>query len=285
MTTFTPAQMTSFTPAASNHAHAYRHSVPTLAAIGFLAYYVVVMCHEVLGHGVAFYMLGAHHFVLTSTSIDSSDTLAAFAPGTLGYRFICAAGSLSTILLGVLLYPLLILVLRKRANITLRIFLWLVVAVGIFHGFCYIIYSGLAGVGDWKEVIAFWPHETFLRVLEVVFGTLICTGVVRFFAALFSTFPESLTRLALVPYASATFIFCLAGLRIPHGRYLMLISVLPASLMGQAILLFVAPVARRLRKESAPEEVVPTSPTALFFAALFIVIIILTAPGVHFTMP
>jgi hypothetical protein len=277
--------MTTFTPAAGNHAHPYRHSVPTLAAIGFLAYYVVLMCHEVLGHGVAFRMLGAHHFVLTSTSIDSSDTLAAFAPATLGYRFINAAGSLSTILLGILLYPLLILAIRKRANITLRIFLWLVVAGGIFHGFCYIIYSGLAGVGDWKEVIAFWPHQTLLRVLEVVFGTLICIGVVRFFAALFSTFPENLTLLALVPYASATLIFCLAGLRIPNGRYLMLISVLPASLMGQAILLFVAPVARRLRKESAPEEVVPTCATALFFAALFIVIIFLTAPGIHFMMP
>ena len=277
--------MTTFTPAADNHAHPYRHSVPTLAAIGFLAYYVVLMCHEVLGHGVAFRMLGAHHFVLTSTSIDSSDTLAAFAPATLGYRFINAAGSLSTILLGILLYPLLILAMRKRANITLRIFLWLVVAVGIFHGFCYFIYSGLAGVGDWKEVIAFWPHQTLLRVLEVVFGTLICIGVVRFFAALFSTFPENLTLLALVPYASATFIFCLAGLRIPNGKYLMLISVLPASLMGQAILVFVAPVARRLRKESAPEEVVPTSATALFFAALFIVIILLTAPGIHFMMP
>jgi len=277
--------MTTFTPAAGNHAHPYRHSVPTLAAIGFLAYYVVLMCHEVLGHGVAFRMLGAHHFVLTSTSIDSSDTLAAFAPETLGYRFINAAGSLSTILLGILLYPLLILAMRKRTNITLRIFLWLVVAVGIFHGFCYIIYSGLAGVGDWKEVIAFWPHQTLLRVLEVVFGTLICIGVVRFFAALFSTFPESLTLLALVPYASATFIFCLAGLRIPNGRYLMLISVLPASLMGQAILLLVAPVARRLRKVSAPEEVVPTSATALFFAALFIVIIFLTAPGIHLVMP
>ena len=277
--------MTTFTPAADNHAHPYRHSVPTLAAIGFLAYYVVTMCHEVLGHGVAFYMLGAHHFVLTSTSMDSSDTLAAFAPGTLGYRFINAAGSLSTILFGVLLYPLLILALRKRANITLRIFLWLVVAVGIFHGFCYIIFSGLAGVGDWKEVIAFWPHQTLLRILEVVFGTLICTSVVRFFAALFSTLPESLTRIALVPYASATLIDCLVGLRIPNGTYLMLISVLPASLMGQAILLFVTPVARRLRKESAPEEVVPTSPTALFFAALFMVIIFLTAPGVRFLMP
>jgi hypothetical protein len=277
--------LTTFTPADGNNARSYRHSVPTLAALGFLAYYVVLMCHEVLGHGVAFRMLGAHHFVLTSTSIDSSDTLAAFAPATLGYRFINAAGSLSTILLGILLYPLLILAMRKRANITLRIFLWLVVAVGIFHGFCYFIYSGLAGVGDWKEVIAFWPHQTLLRVLEVVFGTLICIGVVRFFAALFSTFPENLTLLALVPYASATFIFCLAGLRIPNGRYLMLISVLPASLMGQAILLFVAPVARRLRKESAPEEVVPTSATALFFAALFIVIIFLTAPGIHFMMP
>jgi len=108
---------------------------------------------------------------------------------------------------------------------------------------------------------------------------------VRFFAALFSAFPESLTRIALVPYASSTFIFCLAGLRIPNGTYLMLTSVLPASLMGQAILIFVTPVARRLRKETALEEVVLTSPTALFFAALFIVIIFLTAPGVHFVMP
>jgi hypothetical protein len=277
--------MTTVTPAAGNHVHPYRHSVPTLAAVGFLAYYSVTMCHEVLGHGIAFYILGAHHFVLTSTAIDSSDKLAAIAFGTLGYRFINAAGSLSTILFGILLYPLLILAMRKRANITLRIFLWLVVAVGIFHGFCYVIFSGLAGVGDWKEVIAFWPHQTFLRVLEVVFGTLICTGVVRFFAALFSTFPESLTRIALVPYASSTFIFCLAGLRIPNGTYLMLTSVLPASLMGQAILIFVTPVARRLRKEAALEEVVLTSPTALFFAALFIVIIFLTAPGVHFVMP
>src|ERR1700733_301968 len=121
MTTFTPAQITTFTPAPGKHAHAYRHSVPTLAALGFLAYYVVTMCHEVLGHGVAFYMLGAHHFVLTSTSIDSSDMLAAFAPGRLGYRFINAAGSLSTILLGILLYPLLILAMRKRAHITLSI--------------------------------------------------------------------------------------------------------------------------------------------------------------------
>src|SRR5258708_12170390 len=123
MTTFTPAQMTTSNPAAVNHAHAYRHSIPTLAAVGFLAYYVVTMCHEVLGHGVAFRMLGAHHFVLTSTSIDSSDMLAAFAPGTLGYRFINAAGSLSTILLGILLYPLLILAMVNRPTFTLHLFL------------------------------------------------------------------------------------------------------------------------------------------------------------------
>ncbi len=279
--------MTTFTPAAGCHVHvhAHRHSIPTLVAVGFLAYYVVTMCHEVLGHGIAFYMLGAHHFVLTSTSMDSSDTLAAIAPGTLGYCFICAAGSLSTILLGILLYPLLILVLRKQANITLCIFLWLVITVGFFHGFCYPIYSGLTCEGDWNDAIAFWPHQTFLRVLEVVFVTLICPGVGRFFAALFSTFPESLTRIALIAYASATFIFCLAGLRIPNGTNLMLTSVLPASLMGQAVLLFVTPVARRLRKEAAREQVVPTSPTALVFAALFVVIIFLTAPGVHFMMP
>jgi hypothetical protein len=44
-----------------------RHSVWTLSALGFLSYYVTVMWHEVVGHGSMMYLIGARHFILTST--------------------------------------------------------------------------------------------------------------------------------------------------------------------------------------------------------------------------
>ena len=142
------------------------HNVFTLAAIGFLAYYVVGMWHEILGHGLALYLYGARHFMLTSTSMGSTDLL--LPSSTTASRVVDAAGSLSTILLGIALYPLVYSTFRDRANPVLRLFLWLVAAIGIFHGFSYIAFSGVANVGDWKGVIEQWPHQGLLRAVEVV---------------------------------------------------------------------------------------------------------------------
>jgi hypothetical protein len=262
-----------------------RHSILTLAAVGFLAYYITVMWHEVVGHGSAFYLLGARHFILTSTNIDTSDSLPSFADGTAGSRFVSAAGALANILLGLVLYPVLRAAERRGASLTLRVFLWLLVAVGIYIGVIYPAYSGAFGVGDFDDFIVNWPHRTLIRIFEVVFGSLLCAGVVRFFATSFGEFPESLTRLAWVPYIAAAVIFCVAGLRIPHGLHLMIISVIPAALLGQSILVFVAPVARRVRKEAPPQEAIPISPIAIVVALVFVVVVLLTAPGVHFTAP
>ncbi len=261
------------------------HSILTLAAVGFLAYYIMVMCHEVVGHGGAFYLLGARHFVLTSTSIDTPDKLPAFADGSPGMRFVLAAGSLSNVLLGILLYPLLRIAQRKGASLTLCLFLWLVVAVGIFIGFIGPTYSGIFGEGDFDDFILNWPHRALIRTFETVFGMLICIGVVRYFAKSFGQFPESLTRLAWVPYISSAVVFCAAGLRIPNGAHDMIISVIPAALLGQSILAFVAPVARRVRAQVPPREAIPASPVAIVVALIFVVVIFLTAPGVHFSLP
>ena len=77
------------------------HNFFTLAAVGFLAYYVVGMWHELLGHGLALYLYGARHFVLTSTSMHSTDEI--LPSGTTAHRVVEAAGSLLTILLGIAL--------------------------------------------------------------------------------------------------------------------------------------------------------------------------------------
>ena len=259
------------------------HNILTLAAVGFLAYYVVGMWHELLGHGLALCLYGARHFVLTSTSLGSTDRLV--SRSSAAPRVIEAAGSLSTIVFGIGLYPLVYRTFRDRANPVLRLFLWLVAAIGIFHGFSYIAFSGVANVGDWKEVIAHWPHQELLRTLEIVFGVAVCAWEVSFFAKLFGEFSESLSRLALVPYFSGTVGFCLAGLRLPHAAYYFAISVIPASLIGQGILVFVAPVARRAHVVSIEKSVIPFSASALVLAVIFLGLLLLTAPGVHFTLP
>lgn len=259
------------------------HNFFTLAAVGFLAYYMVGMWHEILGHGLALYLYGARHFVLTSTSLDSTDGL--FPSSTTASRVVDAAGSLSTILLGIALYPLVYRAFRDRANPVLRLFLWLVAAIGIFHGFSYIAFSGVANVGDWKGVIEQWPHQGLLRAVELVFGVATCAWEVRFFAKFFGEFSESLTRLALVPYFSGTMGFCLAGLRLPHPAYHFAISVIPASLIGQGILVFVAPVARRSSIGTNEKDIIPFCAGALVLAVIFLGVLFFTAPGVHFTLP
>ena len=263
-------------------------SIWTLAALGFLAYYITVMWHEIMGHGLTLYLIGAHHFILTSTSMNSPDIQYTADTITLGNRVVSVDGAISNIVLGLALFPLFRSLTRKNANFTLRLFLWLLCALNIFLGFVYPVFSGIFGVADFAQAILSLPHHALLRVLEVVIGTLFCVITVRFFAVSFAEFPENRWRLALIPYVSASIVFCLAGLRNPNGAHSMFISVLPAALMGQSILLFVTPIARRrqvVAPQSAPPQAASASPTAILIALVFVVIIFLTAPGVHFTMP
>ena len=272
-------------PAGRAREYSGRHSIWTLAAVGFLAYYITAMWHEILGHGSIMYVIGAHHFILTSTSMHSPEIDFTAGRITLGGRVVLMAGAISNIVLGIALYPVFRFLTLRRANLTLRYFLWLLVALNFFMGFVYPLSSGVLGIADYGAAIVSLPHHALLRTLEVVIGALLCTATVRFFAVSFAEFPESLWRLSLIPYVSAALIFCAAGLRNPIGMHVMITSVIPAALIGQSILLFVTPLARRLRVQTPPPEAIPASPTAILLALVFVVIIFLTAPGVHFTIP
>jgi hypothetical protein len=263
-----------------------RHSISTLSAIGFLAYYITVMWHEIIGHGSMMYLFGVRSFVLTSTSINMDALLlpARARDGTVGGRLIAMNGAISNVILGVALYSVLRILTRRNANLTWRVFVWLLAALNVFIGFIYPFYSGAFGVGDWSDAIVGLPHHALLRVLEAVSGAVLSAGTVVFFAKSFARFPESLWRLSLVPFCAATVVFCLAGLCIPDGAKLMVISVIPAALIGQSILVFVTPVARRLRNQAPPAEVIATSPAALIAGFVFVIAIFVTATGLHFSV-
>jgi hypothetical protein len=260
------------------------HSIWTLSAIGFLAYYMTVMWHEIVGHGSMMYLLGVRCFVLTSTniSIDGLVLPAKAQIGTVGGRLIAMSGAFSNVILGVVLYYVFRVVTRSNGSLTWRVFLWLLAALNVFIGFIYPFYSGLSGVADWSDAIAGLPHHVLLRVLEVVSGAVLSAGTVFFFARSFARFPESLWRLSLVPFCAATLVFCLAGLCIPNGAQPMVISVVPAALLGQSILVFITPVARRLRTQTPPAEVIATSPVALIVGCVFVIALLVTATGLYF---
>jgi hypothetical protein len=265
--------------------HFKQHNLWTLAALGFLAYYTTVMWHEIMGHGLALYLNGAHHFVLTSTSMTSPDFQASTERTSFAARFVAFNGVVANFALGLLVYPLFRFLTRKQTNLTISFFLWLLAALNFYLGFIYPLFSGIFGVADFANVIVSLPHHGLLRLLEVVVGALLCAATVRIFASTFAEFPENLWRLSLIPYVSASLVFCGAGLRNPYGMQVMFISVLPAAMMGQSILLFVTPVARRLRTSVTQSRAISFSAPAVLIALVFVIIIFYTAPGVPFTIP
>jgi hypothetical protein len=91
--------------------------------------------------------------------------------------------------------------------------------------------------------------------------------------------------LSLVQYFSGTIGFCLAGPRLPHAAYYFAISVIPASLIGQGILVFIAPIARRSSIGTNEKDIIPFCAGALVAAVIVLGVLVLTAPGVHFTFP
>src|SRR6201992_3455233 len=95
-----------------------QHSIWTLAASGFLAYYVTVMWHEILGHGLVMYLIGARDFTLTSTSMFSPDVPFEAERITRGGRVALLAGPLSNAVLGGVLYPIFRSLKPNSSNLT-----------------------------------------------------------------------------------------------------------------------------------------------------------------------
>jgi uncharacterized protein YggT (Ycf19 family) len=186
--------------------------------------------------------------------------------------------------MGLVLLTVLRHLFRSSASSIWKYFFLHVASVSMFIGFLYPAWSGIVNVGDFKDVIAMWPHSTLIRICEVALGTAACAYTVRLFAPYFAQFPESLWRLVLIPYFASAAAFCIAGLRLHNAIYYMAISVVPASLLGQAILPITPPIARRIRAAGPQFEAIPFNPIALVLALIFVVITLLTVPGVHFTI-
>jgi len=85
---------------------------------------------------------------------------------------------LPTISLPVYCYESFYAIQEYKASET-QFFLWLFMLMNWCYGAGYLIFSGIANVGDWAVVIHGWEPIWLLRILMIVVGTLIFMFFVR----------------------------------------------------------------------------------------------------------
>jgi hypothetical protein len=255
----------------------------TVVAIAVLAYVMGDMVHEGLGHGGAALALGARPTMLNAIFFNYDEATASQA----AQRLISAAGSIANVLVGL---PLLAIGARTRST-RWRYFLWLFAAVNILTAFGYLLFSGIAGIGDWSRVIEGSAPAPLFRAGLVVSGL-----VLYFVVAPWLLMPpldpflgrtpgvrERRARtLSLLPYLAGGVTLVLAGMLNPLGWWLVLISAAAASFGGTSLLAWY-PAIPREPKPGTPEPPLGIARSAgwiLMAAVVLLVFVLVLGPGI-----
>lgn len=262
-----------------------RHDLLTLMALGCVVYFITVMGHEILGHGVVMALSGIRSFVLTSTSIDGTDPGEFADYSSVAGRAIVMAGSAFNVLLAALIHA----VLSSRRNWAgapvLHLCLRLLVTVNLSLGLVYLLFSAIFGVGDWAMAIDGLPHQLLLRSVEILIGLAGLYLSARIMGGWLRDYSGKPAVLVRAPYLASVVAFCVIGSRVPDP-YLILTSVFPAPILGQSPLILAPLFVRRRAARPDPTSLVriERSWTAIGLAASCLIVTWLVAPGVAFRL-
>ena len=247
-----------------------RHHFWTVLAASYIAEFICVMSHEVIGHSGTAYFWGVRDFHLYSTYIDFD-----YKGPSIGNRWILAAGALVNLFLGGIGW----LVLRRSRSSSARMhYFWLLfTAFNLFAAAIYPLYSAIVRGLDWQGVIAGLPHEGLLRLLMGSVGaalyllfTWLCASELRFFN-------QNWWTLTLVPYFGTMFLSCLASYLGPLGMRMVWESGLPAIAVGYVGLLLMPLLALFLKR--IPETTLWVTTGPLLIVGGFLLGILLCSIG------
>ena len=200
----------------------------TIISMAVIASAAATLLHEGLGHGVTAWLRSDHVTVLTSNHLSS------LTPD----RWVDAAGTLVNLIVG----SCALLAMRSfKAATNTRYFLWLLAALNLLPGAGYFMLSGLAGFGDWAEVIRGLPHQFAIRTAMTLIGAALYWLVVRLLAIGIRPWVannKTYDTVARLPYYAAGLFSCAAGIFDPLGIKLLLISTIPAAFGGSSGLMW-----------------------------------------------
>ena len=144
--------------------------IPTLIAISVLAWALVNIMHEIVGHAGAAIVVGiAVKAVSTSTAYIKVDW-AQFAAehGSNPLRLIVAGGTIVNLVTGAL--ALLALQWKKVTNTAMRYFLWLFATFSMIIVAMNMFTCPLLGFGDWTEFLSTLEQKHIWKILIIGTG-------------------------------------------------------------------------------------------------------------------
>jgi hypothetical protein len=218
----------------TNATQVQRHDLVTVAAVGVVAYALTNILHEGLGHGGACLLVGGRPRILSSLHFDGDTT--GLAPWAL--RLIGAAGTLVNVVVGAVI--LACLPALRSASPQFRYFAWLVAVVNLFQGTGYLLFSGVAGIGDWASVIdGFSPSWLWRATLAVVGGVsyflVMRVAMIRlgpFIGGERRSRYRRALALSVIPYVAGSALYIVSGLFNPAGTALVVASAVASSVGG-----------------------------------------------------
>lgn len=150
-----------------------RTSLPdrlTVIAIAVVAYALMNVCHELIGHCGVSAVVGARCTQLSSTDIRLAKDITEIPART--YNVILVAGSAANWALGLACFGL----LRRwqAAGPGLRYFLWLSMCVNLFLPSGYMTGAAVIRYGDAYFLISNLPGQLFWRAAVVLAGAALC---------------------------------------------------------------------------------------------------------------
>ncbi len=135
----------------------------TLIAISIVAYTLVIIGHELIGHGGVCLLVGGELRGITSTDLYCTFT----NPVEWKYKLMVAGGALVNFLSVVLS---IILIRNKKCNLHTVYFLWVFMNLNLFLASSYLIASPLLGFGDWNSLVSTLPFPLLWRILLSLIG-------------------------------------------------------------------------------------------------------------------
>ena len=213
-------------------------NIPTVIAIGALVMSLNVAIHEGI-HALACLAVGADLSVYTALSVECSGGT------TAGSKFVSLSAPLANLIIGAAVYWL----LRRSTGASDEVWYtgWLFMLVNWLAGAGYLLFSGVAGVGDIAAVLEGWQPAWLWRGLTLLGGAVLYLGVIAVALRLFGTRvggtdDERISRaqkLAVWSYVGVVIPVVLASLFHPAGfTGLPAVAGMAAAVLGQSPLLW-----------------------------------------------
>ncbi len=216
-------------------------NIPTIAAVGLLAYASADIGHHALGHGAACLAGGGRIVSLSSIFVDCT------VIGTA----IDLSGPLANLLLG--LCALVAVRALKRASAAAQLFCILVAAFNLLWFAMQLVFSTATGTDDWAWALHEFHVTGVLRAALIIIGVLAYLATVRITAAELLTYARPRARVSMIiwiVWLTAGALACATAALDQHTLVALLRHAAPQSLLNSIGLLFVPGLAAKRASSS-----------------------------------